>query len=115
MAIKKKATQKKAVIKKTKAKPSVSKEIILDEDNPYISPSFWKAMWIICGISIILEFFIHRHKHFKELDASVLGNMSNWFGFYGMLGLIACSVSILIAKGLSVFLKAKEDFHDDTP
>jgi hypothetical protein len=72
-------------------------------------------MWIISGISIILEFFIHRHKHFKELDASVLGNMSNWFGFYGMLGLIACSGSILIAKGLSVFLKAKEDFHDDTP
>ena len=114
MAIKKKATQKKAVTKKTKAKSSV-KEIIPDENNSYISPSFWKAMWIICGISIILEFFINRHKHFKELDASVLGNMSNWFGFYGMLGLIACSGSILIAKGLSVFLKAKEDFHDDTP
>ena len=115
MATKKKVTRKNSTGNKTRAKTRPSKETSPATDNPYISPSFWKAMWIICSISVILEFFIHRHKHFEELESSVLGNMSNWFGFYGLFGLIACSGSILLAKGLSVFLKAKEDYYDDTP
>ena len=115
MATKKKVTRKNSTGNKARAKTRPSKETSSAADNPYISPSFWKAMWIICSISVILEFFIHRHKHFEELESSVLGNMSNWFGFYGLFGLIACSGSILLAKGLSVFLKAKEDYYDDTP
>ena len=115
MATKKKATQEIILKKDTKTKGKALKEKSQPADNPYISSSFWKSMWIICGISIILEFFIHRQKHFEELESSVLGNMSNWFGFYGMFGFIACSGCILLAKGLSVFLKEKEDYYDDTP
>jgi len=107
MPTKKKATRKNAPAKVKKETPA--------PDNPYISPTFWKVMWGICGTTVVLEFFIHRHEHFKKLEASVLADMSNWFGFYGMFGLLACSGCILLAKGLSVFLKAKEDYYDDTP
>ncbi|MBE86366.1 MAG: hypothetical protein CMO69_01370 [Verrucomicrobiales bacterium] len=115
MATKKKVTRKNTTTNKAKAKTKTPEETSSPMDNPYISASFWKAMWIICSISVLLEFFIHRHKHFEDLESSVLGNISNWFGFYGMFGLIACSGSILLAKGLSVFLKANEDYYDDTP
>ena len=115
MATKKKATRKNIPNKKVKSETRTSKKTSPTIDNPYISPSFWKAMWIICAISVVLELFVHRHKHFEELESSILGNMSNWFGFYGMFGLLACSSCILLAKGLSVFLKEKEDYYDDTP
>ena len=49
------------------------------------------------------------------MSNSVLATMSNWFGFYGVYGLLACVGSVLLAKGLSVFLKAGEDYYDGTP
>ena len=46
---------------------------------------------------------------------SAFASATNWFGFYVLLGFIACSAAILLAKGLGLFLKAKEDYYDDTP
>ena len=70
-------------------------------DQPTVSRKFWIALWLTCGVSVLIEFLVHRHEHF--------------IGFYVLLGFIACSGLILLAKGLGLFLKAKEDYYDDTP
>jgi hypothetical protein len=71
-------------------------------------------------VSILLELIVvlapdlHRHDHFEATD-SAFASATNWFGVYVLLGFIACSAAILLAKGLGLFLKAREDYYDDTP
>ena len=83
-------------------------------DQPTVSRKFWIALWLTCGVSVLLELFDHRHEHFKDSD-SALASASNGFGFYFVLGFLACSGAILLAKGLGLFLKARENYYDDTP
>ena len=83
-------------------------------DQPTVSRKFWIALWLTCGVSVLLELFVHRHEHFKD-SASALASASNGFGFYFVLGFLACSGAILLAKGLGLFLKARENYYDDTP
>ena len=114
------ATQKKATRKKTTATSAEA-----TQEPPRLSPRVWKIMAAACATTVVLELFIHRHAHFlitegestrlPALSDSTPAAMSNWFGFYGMYGLLACCGSVLLAKALSVFLKAKEDYYDGTP
>ena len=60
--------------------------------------------WCACGLSVLLELFVHRHPHF-EADGI--------FGFYAILGFAACIIMILLAKALGVFLKVDESYYDD--
>ena len=83
-------------------------------DQPTVSRKFWIALWLTCGVSVLLELFVPRHEHFKDSD-STLASASNGFGFYFVLGFLACSGAILLAKGLGLFLKARENYYDDTP
>ena len=89
-------------------------------DQPTVSRKFWIALSVTCAVSILLELIVvlapdlHRHEHF-EATHSAFASATNWFGFYVLLGFIACSAAILLAKGLGLFLKAKEDYYDDTP
>ena len=119
MTTKKKATRKKTTTTSAEAKALSTKEA------PRLSPRVWKIMAVACATTVVLELFIHRHTHFlitegestrlPELSDSAPAAMSNWFGFYGMYGLLACCGSVLLAKALSVFLMAKEDYYDGTP
>ena len=83
-------------------------------DKPTVSRKFWIALSVTCAVSILLEFLVHRHEHFESSDTA-FASATNWFGFYIALGFLACCSSILLAKGLGLFLKAKEDYYDDTP
>jgi hypothetical protein len=83
-------------------------------DKPTVSRRFWIALWLTCGASVLLEFLVHRHEHFTKTE-SAFGSATNGFGFYVALGFLACSGAILLAKGLGLLLKKKEDFYDDTP
>ena len=73
-------------------------------DQPKTKKMLWLMLWAVCIISVISEFFIHKVSHFQQTD---------FFGFYAVLGFIACSICILVAKGLSFFLKKREDYYDD--
>ena len=99
-------------------------------DKPNVSRKFWIALWLTCGVSVLIEFLVHRHEHFQAstlekwlefryvvpmLVDSAFASATNRFGFYVLLGFIACSAAILLAKGLGLFLKAREDYYDDTP
>ena len=83
-------------------------------DQPTVSRKFWMGLWLTCGVSILLELAVDRHKHFEDAD-SVFASATNGFGFYVALGFLACSSAILLAKGLGLRLKAKTQALDDTP
>ena len=83
-------------------------------DKPTVSRKFWMGLWLTCGVSVLLELSVHRHEHFESSD-SAFAPATNVFGFYVALGFLACSSAILLAKGLGLFLKAKENYYDDTP
>ena len=83
-------------------------------DQPTVSRKFWIALLLTCGVSVLLELSVHRHEHFESSD-SAFASATNGFGFYVALGFLACSSAILLAKGLGLRLKAKENYYDDTP
>ncbi|MAQ64958.1 hypothetical protein CL647_02135 [bacterium] len=66
----------------------------------------WRLLWGVCIFFLILELFIERHGHFGD------HSLDSYFGFFGLLGFFSCLVCILIAKGLGLFLKVKEDYYD---
>ncbi len=73
-------------------------------DRPEVKKRLWQIMWILCGLSLLLELFVKRKSHFPPIDSI--------FGFYALLGFVSCTISILVAKGLGFFLKKKEDYYD---
>jgi len=73
-------------------------------DQPKTKKMLWILLWAVCILSLLLEFFVHRKNYFDIVD---------FFGFFAILGFGACSVSILVAKGLGFFLKKGEDYYDD--
>ncbi len=75
-------------------------------DQPGTRKVLWILLWGFCALTLGLEFFIHKEPHFKQ---------ENIFGFFGLIGFVACSILILIAKGLGIILKRREDYfdHDD--
>ena len=83
-------------------------------DQPTVSRKFWITLLLTCGVSVLLELAVDRHTHFEDADPT-FALATNVFGFYVALGFLACSSSILLAKGLGLCLKAKEDYYDDTP
>jgi len=73
-------------------------------DKPETRKWLWRLLWGVCGLSVLLELFAHRHSHFP---------VDGLFGFYALLGFIACIAMILLAKGLGNFLKVREDYYED--
>lgn len=83
------------------------KEIPIDGgffDRPATKKTLWRLLWGLVLFSLALELTVHRHPHFAE---------ENFFGFFAILGFAACSLSILVAKGLGLFLKAEVSYYDD--
>ncbi len=73
-------------------------------DHPSSRRLLWWLLWILCGLSIIAEFFIHRHPHFS---------IDGFFGFYAVIGFVGCAIMILAAKGLGIWLKRKDNYYGE--
>ena len=73
-------------------------------DRPATRKMLWRFLWGFCALTVILEAFIHREHHFA---------IDNFYGFYAVLGFVACLLCILVAKLLALFLKAKVDYYDE--
>ncbi|NQV48149.1 MAG: hypothetical protein HQ504_10250 [Rhodospirillaceae bacterium] len=61
------------------------------------------ALFVVCGLSIVAEFFIYRH---IDHPWEVL------FGFYGVYGFFACVILVLVAKEMRKVVMRKEDYYD---
>jgi len=82
------------------------KEIKIGEgyfDRPGTRRLLWLLLWGLCALSVAAEFFIDKHPHFAA---------EKFFGFFAILGFVACAGLIVIAKGLGFLLKAGVDYYD---
>lgn len=79
------------------------------EDKPpfWVSKRNRQIMWVVlygsCAITLLLEFFVHPEHAFHFVGFPMAS---------AVLGLVACSLMIVGAKGLATFLKKKEDYYD---
>lgn len=62
-----------------------------------------RGLYALCGLSLLLEFFVHRH---------VDHPWEALWGFYGLYGFLACVLLVLIAKELRKVLMRPEDYYD---
>lgn len=73
-------------------------------DRPDVIRKLWILLYIVCGLTVLAEVFVHRHPHF---------GFDGFFGFNAVLGFVSCAVLILFAKLVALFLKSREDYYDD--
>ncbi len=72
-------------------------------DKPETIRKLWIMLYVICGLTVIPDFFTHRHAYF---------GIDGYFSFYAILGFIFCAALILFSKLVGLFLKAKENYYD---
>ncbi len=73
-------------------------------DRSEVIRKLWILLYVVCGLTVIGEFFVHRHPHF---------GFDSFFGFYAVLGFVSCAVLILLSKLVALFLKVREEYYDD--
>lgn len=73
-------------------------------DNPRNVKVLIYGLYVICGVLLILDFFIHRH---------VEHALESWFGFYAFYGFVCCFFLVLAAKEMRKLVQRKEDYYDD--
>ena len=57
----------------------------------------------LCLLSVIAEWFVHRHPHFK---------IEEIMGFYGIYGFVSYCFIVLTAKALRPLLRRDENYYD---
>ena len=72
-------------------------------DKPENIKKLWILLYVVCGLTVLMELFAHRHPHF---------GFDGFFGFNAVLGFVACAALIIIAKGIGYILKKGEDYYD---
>jgi len=73
-------------------------------DDPKNIKRVIHALYAVCGISLLLDFVIHRH---------VDHPWEGFFGFYAIYGFVACVILVLVAKEMRKLLMRREDYYDD--
>jgi len=71
-------------------------------DKPRNVSRLLNALYVICILLFILDFFLHRHVSLKWEEAT---------GFYAIFGFVACVSLVLIAKQLRKILGRKQDYY----
>lgn len=62
------------------------------------------GLYALCGVSLLLDFFVHRH---------VDHPWESLWAFYCIYGFVACVLLVLIAKEMRKVLMRKEDYYDE--
>jgi membrane protease YdiL (CAAX protease family) len=73
-------------------------------EKPGTIKLLWVLLYAVCIFTLVPEFFIHRHPHFAY---------DGYFGFFALLGFVACALLIIIAKGIGLFLKKNVNYYDN--
>ena len=72
-------------------------------DDPKRVKRVRQALYAVCALSVVGEFFVHRHvDHPWEVLPA----------FYSLYGFAACVILVLIAKELRKVLMRGEDYYD---
>lgn len=73
-------------------------------DRPETVTLIVRALWVVCGLLVLAEFFYHKHPYF-EFDGL--------FAFYAVFGFAAYCTIVFSAKGLRKLIKRDEDYYDE--
>ena len=73
-------------------------------DNPRNVKRVIYALYTVCALSLVADFFVHRH---------VDHPWEALFGFYSLYGFVACVILVLVAKEMRKIIMRKEDYYDD--
>lgn len=72
-------------------------------DKPENIKRLWIALYAVCGLTVVPDFFTHRHAYF---------GIDGFLGFYALLGFASCAALILFSKLVGLLLKVKEDYYE---
>ena len=73
-------------------------------DNPANVKRAIRALFAVCALSFVAEFFVERHGNHP---------WEGLFSFYSVYGFVACVLLVLAAKELRKVLMRKEDHYDE--
>jgi hypothetical protein len=73
-------------------------------DNPRNVRRVIHGLYGLCGLTLILDFFIHRH---------VDHPWEGVWAFYCIYGFVACVVLVLVAKEMRKVLMRGENYYDE--
>lgn len=63
----------------------------------------WIASWVVLALTVIAEFFVKLHPHFK---------LEGIFAFHAWFGFLACVGMVIFARLLGFLIKRKDDYYD---
>jgi len=72
-------------------------------DAPANVTKVYRAVWVVCGLLLLAEPFVHKHGDLAFED---------WFGFHGWFGFVACVALVLAAKLMRKAVMRPEDYYD---
>ncbi len=75
-------------------------------DNKKNVDKIWYALLSVCALSVIADFFYHKHVAHPVEDLVV--------GMYGWYGFIGCVFLVLSAKLLRKLLMRSENYYNET-
>lgn len=75
---------------------------LLFVDKPRNVTRIVYGLYAVCGLLLVAELFISKKPYFE---------VEYVFGFYGWFGFVMCSLLVIGAKGMRVFLKRREDYY----
>jgi len=64
----------------------------------------WQVFIAVLVLTVLAQLAVEAHPHFA---------VERLFGFNALYGFLACAVLILVAKGLGLLLKRKDDYYGD--
>ena len=64
----------------------------------------WQVFIVILVLTVLAQLAIEPHPHFA---------VEGWFGFNALYGFLACAALVLVAKGIGVFIKRRDDYYAD--
>lgn len=64
----------------------------------------WRGFIAVLALAVIAQLAVEVHPHFAA---------EGWFGAHALYGFLACAALILIARGLGVLLKRRDDYYAD--
>ena len=73
-------------------------------DNPRNVKLLWRGFLAVLALTVLAELFVEMHPHFA---------IESIFAFNAWFGFLSCAVMIVVAKGLSLWLKRPDTYYDE--
>ena len=73
-------------------------------DDPRNVVKIIRVLFVLCALLVGIDLVYHKHGHFS---------FEEWPGFFAVFGVVACVGLAMVARGLRVLLKRREDYYDE--